>query len=79
MASNLFFNYPRILGHELGVEVVAVGHSTKKCEAGRPLFGRTLPYTVPRITHRASFADAVTEFPRWTQPETGVIKAMIEA
>ncbi len=24
--------------------------STKKCEAGRPLFGRTLPYTVPRIT-----------------------------
>ena len=33
------------------------------------------PYTVPRITHRASFADAVTEFPRWTQPKTGVIKA----
>jgi 2-desacetyl-2-hydroxyethyl bacteriochlorophyllide A dehydrogenase len=34
--------------------------------------------TVPWITHRASFADAVTEFPRWIQPETGVIKAMIE-
>jgi len=34
--------------------------------------------TAPWITHRASFADAVTEFPRWTKPETGVIKAMIE-
>jgi threonine dehydrogenase-like Zn-dependent dehydrogenase len=34
--------------------------------------------TVPWITHRASFADAVTEFPRWIQPETGVIKGMIE-
>lgn len=35
--------------------------------------------TAPWITHRASFAEAVTEFPRWTKPETGVIKAMIEA
>jgi 2-desacetyl-2-hydroxyethyl bacteriochlorophyllide A dehydrogenase len=35
--------------------------------------------TAPWITHRAPFADAVTEFPRWTRPETGVIKAMIEA
>jgi 2-desacetyl-2-hydroxyethyl bacteriochlorophyllide A dehydrogenase len=35
--------------------------------------------TTPWITHRASFAEAVTEFPRWTKPETGVIKAMIEA
>jgi 2-desacetyl-2-hydroxyethyl bacteriochlorophyllide A dehydrogenase len=34
--------------------------------------------TAPWITHRASFADAVTEFPRWTKPETGVIKAIIE-
>jgi 2-desacetyl-2-hydroxyethyl bacteriochlorophyllide A dehydrogenase len=34
--------------------------------------------TVPWITHRASLADAVTEFPRWTRPESGVIKAMIE-
>jgi hypothetical protein len=34
--------------------------------------------TSPWITHRASFADAVAEFPRWTKPETGVIKAMIE-
>ncbi len=32
----------------------------------------------PWITHRASLAAAVTEFPRWTKPETGVIKAMIE-
>jgi threonine dehydrogenase-like Zn-dependent dehydrogenase len=34
--------------------------------------------TAPWITHRASFDDAVTEFPSWTKPETGVIKAMIE-
>jgi threonine dehydrogenase-like Zn-dependent dehydrogenase len=34
--------------------------------------------TAAWITHRASFADAVTEFPRWTKPESGVIKAMIE-
>ena len=34
--------------------------------------------TAPWITHRARFADAVAEFPRWTEVETGVIKAMIE-
>ena len=34
--------------------------------------------TAPWITHRAQFADAVDEFPRWTKQETGVIKAMIE-
>jgi 2-desacetyl-2-hydroxyethyl bacteriochlorophyllide A dehydrogenase len=34
--------------------------------------------TTPWITHRASFEDAVTKFPAWVKPETGVIKAMIE-
>ncbi|MBV8141616.1 MAG: zinc-binding alcohol dehydrogenase family protein [Verrucomicrobia bacterium] len=34
--------------------------------------------TAAWITHRAAFADAIVEFPRWTRPETGVIKAMIE-
>ena len=34
--------------------------------------------TTPWITHRASFDDVVREFPPWTKPETGVIKAMIE-
>ncbi len=34
--------------------------------------------TDPWITHRASFDEAVQEFPSWTKPETGVIKAMIE-
>jgi 2-desacetyl-2-hydroxyethyl bacteriochlorophyllide A dehydrogenase len=34
--------------------------------------------TAPWITHRAKFADTVAEFPRWTRPESGVIKAMIE-
>jgi threonine dehydrogenase-like Zn-dependent dehydrogenase len=29
-----FFSYPRILGHELGVEVVAVGSSTKNVKPG---------------------------------------------
>ena len=32
----------------------------------------------PWITHRAPFVDVVKEFPRWTKPETNVIKAMIE-
>ena len=34
--------------------------------------------TNPWITHRASFSNVATEFPRWTRPETEVIKAMIE-
>lgn len=34
--------------------------------------------TTPWITHRARFADSVQEFPKWTRPETGVVKAMIE-
>lgn len=34
--------------------------------------------TAPWITHRAQFAEAVHEFPKWTNPETGVLKAMIE-
>jgi 2-desacetyl-2-hydroxyethyl bacteriochlorophyllide A dehydrogenase len=34
--------------------------------------------TDPWITHRASFAEVITEFPLWTSPETGVLKAMIE-
>lgn len=34
--------------------------------------------TDPWITHRASFAEVIPEFTRWTQPETGVLKAMIE-
>ena len=32
----------------------------------------------PWITHRAPFSDVAEEFPRWTKPETDVIKAMIE-
>ena len=34
--------------------------------------------TKPWITHRAPFAGVVNEFPAWTKPETGVIKAMID-
>ena len=34
--------------------------------------------TTPWITHRAGFEEAVREFPAWTDPSTGVIKAMIE-
>ena len=34
--------------------------------------------TTPWITHRASFMDVVSQFPTWTKPQTGVIKAMIE-
>jgi 2-desacetyl-2-hydroxyethyl bacteriochlorophyllide A dehydrogenase len=34
--------------------------------------------TTPWITHRAAFANVVEQFPQWTQPATGVIKAMID-
>lgn len=30
------------------------------------------------ISHRAPFGEVLSQFPRWTQPETGVIKALIE-
>ncbi|HXG46582.1 MAG TPA: zinc-binding alcohol dehydrogenase family protein [Methylomirabilota bacterium] len=33
--------------------------------------------TRPWITHRAGFDGMIGEFPRWLQPETGVIKAMV--
>jgi alcohol dehydrogenase len=34
--------------------------------------------TKPWITHHAAFEEMIDAFPRWTQPETGVIKAMVE-
>jgi alcohol dehydrogenase len=34
--------------------------------------------TQPWITHRTSFDDVIDNFPSYTQPKTGVIKAMIE-
>jgi 2-desacetyl-2-hydroxyethyl bacteriochlorophyllide A dehydrogenase len=34
--------------------------------------------TKPWITHRAPFGRAVEEFPKWLQPNSGVLKAMIE-
>ncbi len=34
--------------------------------------------TRPWITHRSAFAELIGNFPAYTQPETGVIKAMIE-
>lgn len=34
--------------------------------------------TDPWITHRAAFDDLIGEFPAFTKPETGVIKAMVE-
>lgn len=34
--------------------------------------------TTPWITHRAPFARVLADFPAWTRPGTGVIKAMIE-
>ena len=33
--------------------------------------------TQPWITHRAAFDDMIEAFPSWTQPETGVIKAVV--
>ena len=34
--------------------------------------------TRPWITHRTSFAELIGNFPSYTKPETGVIKAMVE-
>lgn len=34
--------------------------------------------TRPWITHTAGFDTMISEFPRWMQPETGVVKAMVE-
>jgi 2-desacetyl-2-hydroxyethyl bacteriochlorophyllide A dehydrogenase len=34
--------------------------------------------TKPWITHRARFDQAVEEFPKWLEPDSGVLKAMIE-
>ena len=34
--------------------------------------------TQPWITHRAPLADIPTIFPSWVQPNSGVLKAMIE-
>ena len=30
------------------------------------------------ITHRAPFGEVISQFPCWTHPEAGVIKALIE-
>ena len=37
-----FFSYPRIPGHELGVEVLEVGAGRDQRQAGRPLLGRAV-------------------------------------
>jgi alcohol dehydrogenase len=34
--------------------------------------------TRPWITHRAAFGEMIEEFPRWLEPESGVIKAIVE-
>jgi alcohol dehydrogenase len=34
--------------------------------------------TRPWITHRTNFDDLIGDFPSFTKPETGVIKAMVE-
>ena len=34
--------------------------------------------TTPWITHRAGYDDVVETFPSWLEPETGVVKAMLE-
>ncbi|HEV3446182.1 MAG TPA: zinc-binding alcohol dehydrogenase family protein [Gemmataceae bacterium] len=34
--------------------------------------------TRPWVTHRSAFADLIDDFPSYTRPETGVIKAMVD-
>lgn len=38
-----FFSYPRVLGHELGAEVLEVGSGVTPSETGRQMLGGTLP------------------------------------
>jgi alcohol dehydrogenase len=33
--------------------------------------------TRPWVTHRAGMAELIAEFPRWLEPRTGVIKAVV--
>ena len=49
-----FFSYPRILGHELGVEVTAVGSSVAKRASRRPMCGGALSELWPlhRLPYR---------------------------
>ena len=34
--------------------------------------------TTPWITHRAACSEMPAQFPRWLEPESGVIKALVE-
>ena len=34
--------------------------------------------TRPWITHRSNFESIISDFPSYTKPETGVIKAIVE-
>jgi alcohol dehydrogenase len=34
--------------------------------------------TTPWITHRAPLTEMIPHFPRWLEPETQVIKAVVE-
>ncbi len=49
-----FFNYPRILGHELGVEVIDPGSEPLGLNRRRSLLGRALPQlrTMHRVPRR---------------------------
>jgi threonine dehydrogenase-like Zn-dependent dehydrogenase len=38
-----FFTYPRVPGHELGVEVLAIGEGVANVQPWRPLLGGALP------------------------------------
>ncbi|MGD1891113.1 MAG: alcohol dehydrogenase catalytic domain-containing protein [Cyclobacteriaceae bacterium] len=57
-----FFTYPRILGHELGVEVLEVG---EEGSINIDLW----------VTHRSTFEEMVDQFDHWLEPNLGVIKA----
>ena len=57
---------------------------TQRCKSGGDfiriieLIERGEIDTSPWITHHAAFDEMIDAFPRWTLPETGVIKAMVE-
>ena len=74
---NVTFAHPLMHRRELTALCLA------QCSAGRfrphhPADRRRAIDTSPWITHRSRFDELISNFPSYTRPETGVIKAVVE-
>ena len=66
-----FFSYPRIPGHELGVEVVEVGAGRDQRQARRPLLGRAVHQLPEHATPAAAATPtAARSTRRWASTAT---------